>query len=224
MDSKSIIERFTTRNDAGFELMTPLIVSREKKVLYLHIAKTGGSSIVRLLQNNGMDDGLLRDKGGLYEDKVEYFAEVAAHWDDYYKFTFVRNKLDLLISLYNYDRQLNGPWSLDSSVTFEDFIVNHVGCENTFVNKVQYNILLDQYYLTHLDDDPLFDFVGRYETYTEDLNTVCEKLGIANTEIRENEGNYDRSKKDKYYTDHLIENLRQKFPEEFQHFGWGSKG
>lgn len=220
MDTQSIIDRFTTRDEAGLELMTPMIVSKEKKVLYLHIAKTGGSSIVRLLQNNGMDDRVLSNKRGSYEDKVEYFSDVAAHWDEYYKFTFVRNKLDLMISLYNYDRQLSGAWSLDSAVSFESFIRDHVGCDDTFVKKIQYNNLLDQHYLTHLDDKPLFDFIGKFNTYTQDLTAVCEHLGIENTEIHVNAGAYDRSKKDQYYTSELEEVLRSKFPKEFACFGW----
>jgi len=220
MDTENIIERFTTRDEAGLELMTPMIVSKKKKVLYLHIAKTGGSSIVRLLQNNDMDDRVLSNKRGSYEDKVEYFTEVAEHWDEYYKFTFIRNKFDLLISLYNYDRQLNGRWSLDSEVSFDSFIRDHIGCENTFVQKIQYNKLLDQHYLTHYGDEPLFDFVGHFNRYNDDLNHVCEHLGIENTEIHVNAGSYDRSKKADYYTAELEQVLRSKFPQEFACFGW----
>jgi len=221
MDTDSIIERFTTRDEAGFELLTPLVASKEKKVLYLHIAKTGGSSIVRLLKQNNLADGVLSDKDSMYEEKVEYFQEIAENWDDYYKFTFVRNKLDQMISLYNYDRNLNGPWSLDDKVSFEDFIRKHVGCSDTFLKKIQYNNLIDQYYLTHLHDEPLFDFVGSFDSYTEDLNKVCEHLGIENTEIHVNAGSYDRTKKiADYYTSELEEVLRSKFPQEFAHFGW----
>ena len=208
MDTTKLIERFSTPDEAGLTLMTPLVVSQEKKVLYLHVAKTGGSSIVRLLKNNGLDDGILSNKRADHTEKLAYFTEVANNWDDYYKFTFVRNKYDLLISLYNYDAQLNGAYSLPS------------GCSDTFVKKIQYNNLIDQYYLTHLDNEPLFDFVGEYHTYTEDLNKVCDHLGVVNTEVRVNEGNYDRSKKDSYYSEALRENLRNKFPQEFEHFGW----
>ena len=220
MDTTKLIERFTTPDEAGLTLMTPMTVSLEKKVIYLHVAKTGGSSIVRLLKNNDMDDGVLSDKHGSYGKKVAYFTEVANNWEDYYKFTFVRNKYDLLVSLYNYDSQLNGRWSLPNGLTFEDFITNHVGCTDTLVKKIQYNNLIDQYYLTHLNNEPLFNFVGEYQTYADDLNKVCEHLGITNTEVRVNEGNYDRSKKESYYTETLREDLRSKFPQEFEHFGW----
>ena len=127
MDTTRLVERFSTPDEAGLTLMTPLVVSQEKKVLYLHVAKTGGSSIVRLLKNNGMDDSVLSNKHADHTEKLAYFTEVANNWDDYYKFTFVRNKYDLLISLYNYDSQLNGPYSLPSSTSFENFITNHVG-------------------------------------------------------------------------------------------------
>tara|TARA_R100000808_G_scaffold24665_1_gene57460 strand:- start:3480 stop:4142 length:663 start_codon:yes stop_codon:yes gene_type:complete len=220
MNSEKIVQRFAARDEAGMELMTPMVVSKEKKTLYLHLPKTGGSSIVRLLQNNEFDDYVLSDKRNSYETKLAYFRDVAAHWDEYYKFTFVRNKFDLLISLYNYDRQLNGPWSLDSSVSFEDFIRNHVRCVDTRVKRVQYHRFIDQYYLTHIDGEPLFDFIGHFNTYTEDLNKVSEHLGVENTQIHVNAGNYDRSKKDEYYTPELADILRAKFPEEFAHFGW----
>jgi len=220
MNKEELMKRFTTPDEGGLNLMTPLTVSKEKKVLYLHVAKTGGSSIVRLLKNNGLDDGVLSNKRAPLDEKIKYFKEVAENWDDYYKFTFVRNKYDLLISLYNYDRQLNGRWSLDTNVSFEDFITTHVGGKETLTQRIQYNQLIDQYYLTHLEDRPLFDFVGQYATYTEDLNKVCAHLEIVNTEIRVNEGNYNRDKKSEYYTDELKRDLRTKFPKEFAYFGW----
>ena len=195
--------------------MTPLVVSQEHKVLYLHIAKTGGSSIVQLLKNNGMDDLILSNKRGIYEEKVSYFKEVVSEWEKYYKFTFVRNKFDLLISLYNYDRQLNGKYSLPSDITFEQFLNEQVG-----VRDGLYTDLIDQYYLTHTNDKCMFDFIGQFDTYNDDLNKVCAQLGIVNTQERTNVGNYDRSKKNEYYTEELKEIVKNKFSKEIEKFDW----
>ena len=216
----SLIEHFCTQDEGNMHLATSLIISKEHKTLYFHIAKTGGSSIVKLLKNNNLCDGVVNNKNLDLDTKTEYFTEVANNWDDYYKFTFVRNKYDLLISLYNYDRRLNGRWSLARSVSFEEFIQNHIKNQDTITKRVQYNNLIDQYYLTRLEDVELFDFTGRFENFNDDLNTVCNRLGIENTEIRVNVGNYDRSKKDQYYTDSLRDNIRTKFPQELKHFGW----
>ena len=212
---EDIIKKFTTIDCLGNNLMTPLVVSQEHKVLYLHIAKTGGSSIVQLLKNNGMDDLILSNKRGIYEEKVSYFKEVVSEWDKYYKFTFVRNKFDLLISLYNYDRQLNGKYSLPSDITFEQFLNEQVG-----VRAGLYTDLIDQYYLTHTNDKCMFDFIGQFDTYNDDLNKVCAQLGIVNTQERTNVGNYDRSKKNEYYTEELKEIVKNKFPKEIEKFDW----
>tara|TARA_R110002020_G_scaffold93344_2_gene225245 strand:- start:26490 stop:27137 length:648 start_codon:yes stop_codon:yes gene_type:complete len=212
---EDIIKKFTTIDCLGNNLMTPLVVSRQHKVLYLHIAKTGGSSIVQLLKNNGMDDIVLSNKRGIYEEKVDYFKDVVAHWDEYYKFTFVRNKFDLLISLYNYDRQLNGKYSLPNDITFEQFLKEQVG-----VREGLYTELIDQYYLTHTNDKCMFNFIGQFDTYSDDLNKVCSQLGIVNTQERTNVGNYDRSKKREYYTEELKQLVKEKFPKEIEKFDW----
>ena len=212
---EDIIKKFTTIDCLGNNLMTPLVVSKQHKVLYLHIAKTGGSSIVQLLKNNGMDDLVLSNKRGIYEEKVDYFKDVVAHWDEYYKFTFVRNKFDLLISLYNYDRQLNGKYSLPKDITFEQFLKEQVG-----VREGLYTELIDQYYLTHTNDKCMFDFIGQFDTYNDDLNKVCSQLGIVNTQERTNVGNYDRSKKKEYYTEELKQLVKEKFPKEIEKFDW----
>lgn len=219
-----MIDRFLTPNCLGMNWMTPLTVSMDKKVLYFHIAKTGGSSIVKLLENNNLNDRVLSDKRRAIAEKKDYFMQVLDEWDDYYKFTFVRNKYDLLTSLYNYDRQLNGKYSLSTSVQFVDFIENYVGDRDTIKNEGLYCEAIDQYYLTHLDGINLFDFIGRFENFNDDLNKVCNKLEIENTQIHVNEGNYDRSKKESYYTEPLRENVRSKFPQEFEHFGWEDLG
>jgi len=216
----SLLEKYIALDCRGHSLLTPLTVSQKHKVLYLHIAKTGGSSIVQLLKNNGMDDLILSNKRGIYEEKVEYFKEVVANWDEYYKFTFVRNKFDMLISLYNYDRQLNGKWSLSNDIAFEEFIRDYVGSSSTVKKEALYTHMIDQYYLTHTNDECMFDFIGHFDNFNDDLNHVCERLGIQNTQERVNVGNYDRSKKDQYYTEELKGIVKSKFPKEIETFDW----
>ena len=230
---EKLIEKFTAESTLGHYLMTPLIVSQTYKTLYFHIAKTGGSSIAQLLRENGLDDGVLSNKKESLEIKTVYFKEVVENWDEYYKFTFVRNKFDLLISLYNYDRQLNGKFSLSKDVTFEQFIKEYVGCDDTDLKQGLYTDWIDQHYLTHLNGEHMYDFIGQFDNFDDDLNKVCYRLGLhktrgstsfavglTNTQIRVNVGNYDRSKKEGYYTPDLKEVVRARFPEEMQTFGW----
>jgi hypothetical protein len=66
----------------------------------------------------------------------------------------------------------------------------------------------------------MFDFMGRLENYAADLTTVCDHIGIHNTEERVNTGNYDRAKKSGYYTPELEQLVKEKFPQEINHFSF----
>jgi len=58
-----LIEKYSRLTDDGkMTLMSPFVISREKKVLFFHIAKTGGSAIHRILREHGLDDGVLSRK------------------------------------------------------------------------------------------------------------------------------------------------------------------
>ncbi|SVE39421.1 uncharacterized protein METZ01_LOCUS492275, partial [marine metagenome] len=43
-----IIEKFCRLDELGKTLLTPLVISKKRKTIFFHIAKTGGSSIYNL--------------------------------------------------------------------------------------------------------------------------------------------------------------------------------
>jgi len=209
---KNIFEKFCKIDKRNRTLMTPFVVSEEKKTLYFHIAKTGGSSITHLLQRNGLNDNILTNKNGSFESKKKYFKRLVENWDDYYKFTFIRNKYDQLISLYNYDRQLL------SGLSFEKFVKNHLQKRSSLYPL--YDYWIDQHFLTTVNDKSIFDFVGYFENYEDDLKFVCHNIGIKYEDIRSNLGSYDRSKKSSYYTPELKLIVDTKFSKEVEYFKW----
>ena len=107
MDKEALIKKFS-RVDKGMTPMTPFVVSKKRKTLYLHIAKTGGSAITHILRENGLDDRVLTNKKLNYEAKLEHFTDIVDHWDEYYKFTMIRNKYDMLVSHWHYDKKPGG--------------------------------------------------------------------------------------------------------------------
>ena len=215
MDSlikKKIIKKFCHLDQLGNTLLTPFVISKEKKVIYYHIAKTGGSSIFKLLEKNGLNDGILSNKSLNYDKKVEYFLEIVNEWDQYYKFTFVRNKYDQLISHYNYDIHMV------NKISFDNFIKEHVSKKSKFFPL--YDYWLDQYFLTTIDNKNIFDFVGQFENYANDVRSVCDQININYEEIRVNVGMYKKSKKESYYNNELKQLVDQKFESEMKYFHW----
>lgn len=211
MSNKSdIVDKFSIVDSGGRTLLTPFIVSKSKKVLYFHIAKTGGSTIAKILRGNGYDDGVLSNKKGIYEEKLEYFKDVAEHWNDYYKFTFVRNKYDLLYALWVYDKKPCG--------TFAKFITNIIASD-----KEKYGYWIDQYFLTTIDGKSMFDFIGRQERFQEGLKIVCDEIGISDydSNLHVNSARYDHKIPfHSHYDDELKRVVREKFKDEVEYFSF----
>ena len=209
---EKIFEKYKIIGQDGMTLLTPFVISKEKKTLFFHIAKTGGSSIYNLLQKNNLDDSVLTNKKLNYNAKVEYFLDVLDNWDSYYKFTFVRNKYDQLISLYNYDKMLlNG-------ASFENFIKEHV-CKNSIFYP-NYDYWIDQYFLTMIDDKPIFNFIGQFQNYENDLREVCDQINIKYEDIRVNVGGYKKSEQGSCYNEELKQLVNQKFESEMKYYNW----
>lgn len=208
----SIYDKYNRIDEANNSLLTPFIVSKKKKVLYFHIAKTGGSSIAHTLQDEGFDDGIMSDRWLPFDKKMDYFGEVVENWDSYYKFTVVRNKYDLLVSLFYYNKD----HSKRVGRKFDKFINEYV-----IPGKSEYGYQIDQYYLTHEKDEPIFDFIGRFENYDEDMKKVCRQLKIPDITRKDNVGRYDHSIPfSDYYTDDLERMVYEKFKKEIDYFGF----
>ena len=134
------------------------------------------------------------------------------HWDEYYKFTFVRNKYDQLISLYHYDKTLlNG-------ISFEKFIKEHICQISKFYPN--YDYWINQYLLTTIDNKPIFNFIGKFENYEIDLRKVCDQINIEYEDIRVNVGNYKKSEQGSCYNEELKQLVNQKFESEMKYYNW----
>jgi len=207
---QNIVNKFSVIDSRGMTLLTPFVISKEKKIVYFHIAKTGGSTIHNMLRRNRLDDGVLFNKKGNYHEKLEYFKDVAENWDKYFKFTFIRNKYDLLFSLWVYDGK--------PGRTFENFVKSIV-----WPSKDQYGYCIDQHYLTVDSGKCLFDYIGRQENFRYDLDAVIKIIGPVrhNSSLRLNAARYNhRVHFSSHYNKDTSQIVYDKFKEEIDYFGF----
>lgn len=139
----------------------------------IHIPKTGGASI-----RNGFFQGA-------YEGPAQ--GEIPEEWAHCYKFAFVRNPFDRLISAWKMftDGMENTKWKYPAdakpNISLENFLdivrdesIPYDGLRTTFERKIRHHTLP----LTHpfhcLDQA---DFIGRFESLNSDFLEVCKKLG-----------------------------------------------
>src|SRR5215207_236526 len=74
-----------------------MLVSYSSKVIFIHIQKTGGDTVSRLLSESVPDILHLNAKHGFAVDAVKHLDD----WNNYFKFAFVRNPWDRLVSWYS---------------------------------------------------------------------------------------------------------------------------
>jgi len=154
----------------------------ETDILFVHIQKTGGSSIMR---------GLGRRPNHVHKHRFAHeLREIytPAVWDSAYRFAVVRNPWDRLVSwwsMVNMYREAHAQggyfnnffaYVLGRARTFEDFILNcgddvedPDGFKCIFRNQIDYVI--------DADGQVMVDFIGRFETLESDFRHVLAETG-----------------------------------------------
>jgi len=147
------------------------MINKHRRVIYIHIPKCAGKSI--------RDYFKLSPVGGIHADLNIHKKKIASY-DDYFKFTIVRNPWDRLVSWYLYHRK------------FTNTAARYGGCFKAWVKagcKTHWTGGFTHSGVSWYDEDPLayttwgvynneYDFVGRFEHLEEDLKSVKIKTSL----------------------------------------------
>src|SRR5215210_4293626 len=162
---------------------TRVLVSDSRKLVFVHIQKTGGSTVHRLLQERIPD---IRPIVARHDFAICGMGEID-DWDGHFKFAFVRNPWDRLVSWYSMvtaspkiPKTGNELWryARDNSSTFEEFIYNCTD-EVEIREGAYYSFAYNQLdYVTDENGNLLVDFIGRLETFDDDVHEVFDRIGV----------------------------------------------
>jgi len=166
-------------------------ISRAHKALFVHIPKTGGSSIEKALGMHGnwrVEDrehlfGLIQSPSLKRHAFLSNFLQhltltdiqkLLPEWHYYYRFAFVRNPWEKMVSIYsntdpNLIMQAQAQGIELNNLEFPVFIER--------IAKIQHIHLLAQYdFIYDKSGKCLVDFVGRFEHLKDDFETLCQTL------------------------------------------------
>jgi hypothetical protein len=186
------------------------------KCIFVHIPKSAGRSVRECLFDNAR--GAHRTLAG-YQAVLSpmLFAEC-------FKFTFVRNPWDRLVSAFFYlknkDMRSNQRWAKENLSQFRDF--------NEFVtqwvtrkNIWSYVFFRPQYQFICFDDtQPAVDFIGFYENLHSDFAAVCNRIK-SSARLEEKNRNPLRTQDFReYYTNETREIVAEVYAEDIKLFGY----
>lgn len=183
------------------------------EAIFIHIPKTAGTSLYNLIGYTGI--------GHVPYDWYE--TRDRDKFKRYFKFAFVRNPWDRLVSAFLYLKRggsnaMDEQWgksNLGDYDTFEDFVKNWVTDDNVeryFHFIPQYRFIYDQELVLKVD------FVGRFENIQADFDVVANKLGIAERLPYVNKS--QRKAYQTYYTDETRDIVSRVYRQDLELFNY----
>jgi hypothetical protein len=204
------------------------MISHEHRCIFVHIPKTGGSSIEDVLwpgQRTGKDlwMGFVSrfankyQTGGLQhllarQIRLEVGTDV---FDQYFKFAFVRNPWDRAISQYaSMVRRpdLREYIGMKEDSSFADYLKmierrSHVQWEK------QIEFVQDE------SGRVVVDFVGRFERLAQDARIVFDRLGLSDAQLPHSNPSSHRPYRE-YFSGDARDQIRRLYARDIERFGY----
>ncbi len=167
-----------------------MVLSHGKKYLYFVVPKCGSTTVRHVLEPY-TDVGYPVSHYHMQHLTIEQFLETEykSCFNEYFKFTFVRNPYDRIYSgfmqdLYaskNYPRwiECKAPIFKEIGEDFNRYIQEYVR-EQDLSNDWRWVCFRPMHMFSHMNNSSTVDFVGRTETLTSDINRLCQLLKIEN--------------------------------------------
>tara|TARA_Y100001938_G_C8047104_1_gene409549 strand:+ start:318 stop:914 length:597 start_codon:yes stop_codon:yes gene_type:complete len=192
-------------------------ISHTHKFVFVHIPKTGGSSIEKFFNIHGVDNkgnntvfnsDIMFGNGSQHFTYKKILEKSNKNLSTYFSFSFVRNPWSREVSEFFWRKS----WDTElTNYTFKDYIL--------FYNNKTSHGLPQNTFVLDKDGKQLVDFIGKFENLQEDFDIICEKIGIPKKKLP-----YSNKSKHKHYTEYYDEKTKQivaeKYAKDIEYFGY----
>jgi hypothetical protein len=215
-----------------------MLLSVRYRFLFVHIAKTGGTSVRIALEGLRWRDPwywpmflcsrFSHLSGHRIGTKLPRHAKVIAakellpkeFFDRLFKFAFVRNPWDLQVSSFHHIRR-ERPHYLGGHQDFEGFLRWKLDPERPYQYHVDTSIERQSDYLIDLQGRVVVDFIGRYERLEADFAEACRRIGIPPPALPHRRQSADRARDFRgYYTAETAELVAHYFRRDIEILGY----
>ena len=176
--------------------------------VFIHINKTGGSSIERALR-------ISQDHSTAWE-KYQQLGHKA--WQRKFVFAIVRNPWDKVVSHYHYRVKTNQSGLGDNTIPFREWLLRCYRDEDPQYYDQPRMFMPQWRWLVDEKGLSLVDFVGRFETLDQDFATISNRLSLGASlgHVKpSSRGSYQS-----YYDDETRVLIQSCFEEDVEAFGY----
>ena len=145
------------------------------------------------------------------KEASKYFAY---EWKNYFRFAFVRNPYERVVSDYLWRMRITG-----SKISFLDYL-NLLASKNHMTGII-HPMATNNFEMISIDGSIDIDFVGRYEKLEEDFLTVTDRIGLRNLRLGHRQKvNPQKEDYGVFYGKQEIEVVSELFSDEISAFGY----
>jgi hypothetical protein len=197
-----------------------MLISHRHNFLFVHIAKTGGTSVRSALRRYrwsgrygpalftaSLMSQMTRPRHRLGVKFPRHAKAIAAKemlpaevFERLFKFVFVRNPWDLQVSSWHHIAR-EKPQVVAGVRTFADFLKLKFDPERPFDYMLDISRELQSDYIVDLHGRTIVDFIGRYEHLQGDFDTACDRIAIPRVALPHDRRAVDRDDYRRYYDD-----------------------
>lgn len=215
-----------------------MLFSPKYRFLFVHIPKTGGTSVRAALAPLRWRDPsywplwlcarLSHLSGHRLALKLPRHAKIIAakellphdYFASLFKFTIVRNPWDLQVSSFHHIRR-ERPHYLGGHDDFTAFLRWKLDPERPYQYHLDVSITPQSDYLVDLHGRLCVDFIGRYERLESDFAEICRRLGLSARRLPHHRRAIDRQSDYRhYYTDETAAWIAHHFARDLALFGY----
>jgi hypothetical protein len=215
-----------------------MLLSVKYNFLFVHIAKTGGTSVRSALQSLRWRDPwyypmflcsrLSHLSGHRLGSKFPRHSRIVAakemlpetFFNGLFKFAIVRNPWDLQVSSYHHIRR-ERPHLIAHIEDFDQFIRWKFDPERPYQYHIDTSIQSQLDYLVDLQGSILVDFIGHYETLSDDFGEIIQRIGVKHLQLPHKRKATDRKKDYRsYYSDDLARLVGDYFSKDIESLGY----
>ena len=194
-------------------------ICHKHRYIFVHIPKSAGTSTTYTLGHklgfSGTIPKAVKTKYGLsadwwqhvpFSELKQFISDIA--FDEYFKFAFVRNPYDKVVSAYSHWKQIGRIKDYD---TLAEWVSSKEFSESEFMRPQ-----LD--FITNNNGELMVDFVGRFENLQKDWEYIANRLGV-NARL----ANIQKSRHrhySVYYTEEAKQIVSEKYEKDLKAFNY----